>query len=306
MSISHISIATAFYRRLPNLHAMEVFAVAARAGSFSRAAVELNVTQSAVSRQVQQLEGALGTTLFVRHKRGLRLTREGEALLPIVDDAFGRLAKACDATRSASQVLTLRVPPTLARRWIIPLLPTLRGELADVEVRITTYEAFYPHFEDNAIDAAIVQGRGDWPDVESIRLMPELLTPVCSPTLAQKLREPEDLASIRLLHCDPLAAWGHWLNAAGVKGISARRGSAFDTLELALSAATRSQGVALGDLNLVRESLRDGVLVAPFNLVLDQGVNYYLVYPPLRANLPKIQALRDELLRAAAAMPSVT
>jgi LysR family glycine cleavage system transcriptional activator len=217
----------------------------------------------------------------------------------VVDDAFGRLASMCDSMRNASQVLTLRMPPTLATRWFLPLLPTLRGELADVDVRVTTYDAWLPKFEDNDIDAAIVQGRGEWTGVEAIRLVPELLTPVCAPALAQKLKTPADLASLRLLHCDPLSAWGRWLEGAGVRAISARRGSTFDTLELALSAATRGQGVALGDLNLIRESLRDGVLVAPFEHVFDQGVAYYLVYPPYRAHLPKIRALREWLLRAA-------
>jgi LysR family transcriptional regulator, glycine cleavage system transcriptional activator len=299
MRMEHTSNAPGFYRRIPHLLAIEVFAMAARAGSFSGAARELKITQSAVSRQVQQLERSLGATLFVRHKGGLRLTSDGEAILPVVDEVFGRLAKVCDSVRNASQVLTLRMPPTLATRWFLPLLPSLRGALADVDVRITTYDAWQPRFEDNDIDAAIVQGRGDWPNVEVTRLMPELLTPVCSPALAQKLGTPTDLATLRLLHCDPLAAWGRWLDAAGLSDISARRGPTFDTLELALSAATRGQGVALGDLNLIRESIRDGILVAPFECVLDQGIAYYLVYPPHRAHLPKIRALREWLLHAA-------
>jgi LysR family glycine cleavage system transcriptional activator len=224
MRMEHTSSAPGFYRRIPHLLAIEVFAMAARAGSFSGAARELKITQSAVSRQVQQLERSLGATLFVRHKGGLRLTSDGEAILPVVDEVFGRLAKVCDSVRNASQVLTLRMPPTLATRWFLPLLPSLRGPLTDVDVRITTYDAWQPRFEDNDIDAAIVQGRGDWPNVEVTRLMPELLTPVCSPALAQKLNTPADLATLRLLHCDPLAAWGRWLDAAGLAGISARRG----------------------------------------------------------------------------------
>jgi DNA-binding transcriptional LysR family regulator len=287
-----------FYRRLPNLHGIEIFAMAARAGSFSSAARELAVTQSAISRQVQQLERSLGTTLFVRHKGGLRLTSEGSALFPIAEEALSHLANVCDSLRSASQVLTLRMPPTLATRWFMPMLPSLRGELAGVEVRITTYDAWHPHFEDNSIDAAIVQGRGEWPGVEAIRLMPELLTPVCSPALAAQLKTPKDLARVPLLHRDPVASWAHWLDAAGFPKISSHRGATFDTLELALSAATRGQGVAVGDLNLMRESLRDGVLVAPFEHVLDEGIAYYLVYPPYRADLPKIRALRDWLVGA--------
>jgi LysR family glycine cleavage system transcriptional activator len=299
MSSDHASIEADFSRRLPPLHALEVFAVAARSGTFSRAAAALFVTQGAISRQVQQLEANLGVTLFIRHKRGLRLTPEGEALLPVVEDSFARLARICDGLRNAGQVLTLRMPPTLATRWFLPLLPALRRVMPDVDVRITTYDAWQPRFEESDVDAAIIQGRGDWPDVEAIPLMPERLAPVCSPELAKRLAAPADLAALPLLQCFPVQAWSRWLETAGVGWIPAHRGQSFDTLELALSAATRGQGVALGDLNLVRESLSDGILVAPFEQVLDQGMAYYLIYPPQRAALPKIRAFRDWLTAAA-------
>jgi DNA-binding transcriptional LysR family regulator len=299
MPSDHTSQAPSFHRRLPHLHALEVFAVAARCGTFSRAARELCVTQSAISRQIQQVEDYLGTSLFLRHKRGLTLTPEGEALRPVVDEALSRLTSICDTLRNAGQVLTLRMPPTLAARWFLPLLPSLRQLLPDVDVRVTTYDAWKPSFEDNDVDAAIVQGRGDWSGLESVKLMPEILTPVCSPALAKRLQRPADLDGVPLLHCHPLDGWGRWLIAAGLGRIASHRGQTFDTLELALSAATRGQGVALGDLNLTHESLRDGVLVAPFDLVLDQGVAYYLLYPPHRRLLPKIQALREWLVGAA-------
>ncbi|HLY54707.1 MAG TPA: LysR substrate-binding domain-containing protein [Stellaceae bacterium] len=295
---SYVSPAPSFDRRLPHLHALEVFAVAARCGTFSRAARELGVTQSAVSRQIQHIEQSLGATLFLRHKRGLTLTPEGEALRPVVDDALLRLAGICDALRNAGQVLTLRMPPTLAGRWFLRLLPALRQLLPDVDVRVTTYDSGKPSFADN-VDAAIVYGEGEWPDVEAIPLMSEILTPVCSPALAHGLAEPADIAGIPLLHCHPLDGWSRWLNLAGLGRIASHRGQTFDTLELALSAATRGQGIALGDLNLVRESLDDGVLVAPFDLVLDHGTSYYLLYPPHRRQLPKIQVLRDWLIAAA-------
>jgi LysR family glycine cleavage system transcriptional activator len=297
--VDHTSLAPSFHRPLPPLHALEVFAVAARCGTFSRAARELCVTQSAVSRQIQQIEEHLGATLFLRHKRGLTLTPEGEVLRPVVDDALARLTSVCDTLRNAGQVLTLRMPPTLAARWFLPLLPSLRQVLPDVDVRVTTYDSWKPSFEDNDVDAAIVQGRGDWPGLDATLLMPEILTPVCSPALAQRLAAPADIEGVPLLHCHPLDGWPRWLAAAGLGRILSHRGQTFDTLELALSAATRGQGVALGDLNLIRESLRDGVLVAPFDLVLDQGVAYYLLYPPHRRQLPKIQALRDWLAAAA-------
>ncbi|MDB6048741.1 MAG: Transcriptional regulator [Pseudomonas sp.] len=287
-----------FQLRLPPLRGLEVFAAAARYGTFSRAAKELFVTQSAISRQIQQLEEHLGVILFVRHKTGLRLTPEAEALLPVVEDAFARLTNMCNSLRTASQVLTLRMPPTLATRWFLPLLPSLRVLMPDVDVRVTTYDAWEPRFEDSDIDAAIIHGRGEWKGVEAIPLMAERLTPVCSPEMAKRLTQPADLKSMPLLHCIPANGWSRWLEAAGVGSIASHRGQTFDTLDLALSAATRGQGIALGDLNLVRESLKDGVLVAPFETELNQGIGYYLIYPALRAQLPKIRALREWLLDA--------
>jgi LysR family transcriptional regulator, glycine cleavage system transcriptional activator len=298
MPSDHASDSPSFAQRLPPVRALEVFAAAARFGTFSRAARELFITQSAVSRQIQQLEEHLGVMLFIRHKTGLRLTPEAEALLPVVDDAFARLSSMCNSLRSASQVLTLRMPPTLATRWFLPLLPSLRVVMPDVDVRVTTYDAWEPRFEDSDIDAAIIHGRGDWKGVEAIALMPERLTPVCSPDMAKHLSQPADLKSLPLLHCIPSHGWKRWLEMAGVRDVAAHRGQTFDTLDLALSAATRGQGVALGDLNLIRESLNDGVLVAPFEAELSQGIGYYLIYPAVRAQLPKIRALREWLLAA--------
>ena len=291
----HTMLTLSFQRRLPPLHALEVFAVASRCGSFSKAAKELFVTQGAVSRQIQQLEDFLGVGLFIRHRNGLRLTAEAEALLPVVEDAFGRVVRISESLRNTGQVITLRMPPTLAARWFLPRLPSLRQILPGMDVRLTTYDAWEPRFEDNDIDAAILQGRGEWPDVEAVKIMPELLTPVCSPEIATQLSTPLDLAKMPLLHCDPISGWARWFDVAGFGAIPSHRGQTFDTLELALSAATRGQGIALGDLNLIRESIADKVLVAPFDTVLDQGVSYFLVYPRQRAQLPKIKELRNWL-----------
>jgi DNA-binding transcriptional LysR family regulator len=279
------------------LHGLRVFAAAARCGSFSAAAKELSVTQGAISRQVQQLEEHLDVTLFVRHKLGLRLTTDGEALLPVVEDAFLRISRACDRMRNAGQVLTLRMPPTLAIRWFLPRLPLLRKVMPDVDVRITTFESRQSRSDSNDVDASIIYGRGNWSNMECIHLMSERLTPVCSPEIARSLSVPADLQSMQLLQCDPIQSWSRWLEAAGVSWIPSHR-QTFDTLEFALSAATRGQGVALGDLSLLKESLSAGVLVAPFDCVVDQGISYYLIYPPEKGSLPKIRALREWLISA--------
>ena len=298
MNSAHASTAPSFHRQLPPLHALDVFAASARYGTFSRAARELRVTQGAVSRQIQQLEEHLGLTLFIRHKLGLRLTPEGAALLPVIEDAFGKVAQICESLRAAGQVLTLRMPPTLASRWFLPLLPVLRETMPDIDVRIATYDAREPRFEDATIDAAIIHGRGGWPHVTAVPLMRELLTPVCSPALARELTSVEGLVRLPFLHCESPQPWGRWLAAAGASHITSHRGQTFDTLELAFAAATNGQGVALGDLNLLRGSLETGVLVAPFETVLDEGIGYHLIYPDYRGQMPKIRVLREALIDA--------
>jgi DNA-binding transcriptional LysR family regulator len=296
MQFDHASTAPSFHRRLPPLHALDVFTAAARFGTFSRAARELHVTQGAVSRQIQSLEDHLGLTLFIRHKTGLRLTPEAAALLPVIEEAFGQVAKICESLRAAGQVLTLRMPPTLASRWFLPLLPVLRENMPDIDVRIATYDAREPRFEDATIDAAIIHGRGDWPDLCAIPLMRELLTPVCSPVVARDLKSLDDLVGLPFLHCESAQPWGRWLAAAGASHITSHRGQTFDTLELALAAAAGGQGVALGDLNLVRSNLEAGTLVAPFETILDEGIGYYLVYPEHHGQMHKILVLRESLI----------
>ena len=293
---THESIGNPFHRRLPPMHAVTVFAVSAACRSFSRAAEQLFVTQGAVSRQVQQLEAFLGCPLFVRHKQGLKLTPEGEALLPVVHATLGRLADACDELRTVGQVMVLRMPPTFTARWFLPRLPELRALMPDVDVRITTHDAWEPAFDRSDVDAAVVRGMGQWPGVEAIELMREVQSPVCSPALAARLRSPADMSALPLLHTDPLDAWERWLQTHGLPTRHARRGQTFDTLELALAAATRGQGVVISDLILADESLRDGVLVRPFPGTIEQGIGYWLVYPPERAGQPKIRALREWML----------
>jgi LysR family glycine cleavage system transcriptional activator len=282
---------------MPPLHSLRVFTVAARCGSFSAAARELSVTQSAVSRQIQQLEAHLGVKLFARRKLGLRLTPDAEALVPAIEDAFARVSRACERVRTTGQVLTLRLPPTFAIRWLLPRLSTLRETMPGVDVRLITSESRQPLAASDDVDAAIIYGHGNWQDVACIHLMAERLTPVCSPELAKNLCAPADLQRAQLLQCDPIQAWDRWLEVAGVRWTPVYH-QTFDVLEFALLAAAHGQGVALGDLSLLKQTRREGVLVAPFDCIVDRGIGYYLIYPPERGVLPKIRALREWLAEA--------
>ncbi|WP_273499213.1 LysR substrate-binding domain-containing protein [Methylorubrum populi] len=277
-------------RRLP-LHALLVFATAMRSGSFTRAATTLGVTQGAVSRQVKYLEDEIGTALFVRHKLGLRATPAGESLFATVDDALGRIAATYDGLRQRRQTLTLRVPPTLAVRWFIPLLPSLRLALPDIDIRVATDDGRGRSLGEDGVDAAILYGRGSWSGLIAIPLLSERLTPVCSPALAADLATPHDLHRHRLLQCAPHDAWRRWLVQAGVNTDHLRHAETFDTLELALSAATRGMGITLGDKTLLSESFSDNILVAPFAQTLDLGMGYHLVFQDGRETTPTLGLL---------------
>jgi LysR family transcriptional regulator, glycine cleavage system transcriptional activator len=279
--------------------ALTVFATAAYAGSFSAAADQLNVTQSAVSRQIQMLEGYLGCPLFFRHKKGLQLTAQGQQLLPVVNDALGRIAGACEGLKQQDHVLVLRLPPTFASRWFLPRLSQLRDRMPGIEFRISTFQAWEPEFERSEVDAAVVQGDGQWRGVHAIALMPEQLTPVCSPDLVASLEQPHDVLKHTLLHCFPFNTWEQWLLDQGVHERGILPGQTFDTMELALLAAQNGQGLAIGDVNLIRAAMHTGALVTPFPESVKTGQGYYLVFPPDRLQLPKIRQLSDWMQRLA-------
>jgi len=282
---------------LPPLYALQAFVAAARLGSFTRAANELHLTQSAISRQILLLEDFFGEPLFVRQARGLALTATGTQLLPAVNDAFQTLTRATQALRQTRGVLTLRLPPTFASRWFLPRLPALRAALPELEVRVATHWGDAPDFSQPDVDAIIAHGAGGWPHVTQVPLMREMLAPLCAPALRGKLRRIDDLAHATLLHPDPRRReWAQWLKAAGTAPRGASRGQVFDTVDMALSAATRGQGVAIADPALAGDALRDGVLVMPFKRLVPSGMHYFLTYPAARNDAPKLMAFQDWLL----------
>jgi len=278
---------------LPPLYPLQAFVAAARLGSFTRAADELHLTQSAVSRQILLLEGFFACPLFVRGARGLALTAEGTQLLPAVNAAFDTLTQAAQSLLQARGVLTLQLPPTFASRWFLPRLPQLRAALPELELRIATHWGDAPDFSRSDVDAIVAHGPGGWPHLVEVPLMREMLTPVCSPALRTTLRRIDDLAQATLLHPNPQRReWAQWLSQAGATGVRAARGQVFDTVDMAVSAATRGQGVAIADPALLQEALNDGVLVMPFKRRVASGMSYFLTYPTQRAESRKLQAFQ--------------
>lgn len=286
-------------RSLPPLNGLRAFEAAARHLSFTRAAEELHVTQAAVSHQIKGLEERLGMRLFRRLNRSLLLTDEGQRLFLAARDAFERLAEAIEGLRARDTggPLTVSVLPSFAAKWLVPRLSRFQERYPDIDLRITALERLVDLVRDD-VDVAIRFGSGKWPGVRAEMILEDRVTPVCSPALAERLREPADLAHVTLLHetMEPMRNfpdWAAWLRAAGVTGVDVSRGLRFSHTHILLQAAIDGRGVALGQSPLAADDLAAGRLVAPFDLSLPVGYAYYLVYLPEAAERPKIKAFRE-------------
>ena len=292
-------------RRLPSLNGLKAFEAAARHLSFTRAAAELNVTQAAVSHQVKALEERLGLALFRRLNRALLLTDEGQALLPPLSEALDRMALAVDglARREETGVLTVSTLDSFAAGWLVRRLRRFRALYPDIEIRIATSNHLVDFTRDD-VDIAVRYGRGEWPGLDSVRLMTEEIFPVCSPALladGPPLEKPQDLCFHTLLHEEMLEDWRMWLLAAGVGDVDPTRGPWYTQANLVILAAMAGEGVALGRSVLVADDLAAGRLVKPFDVSLPAEYAYYVVHPEAAAGRPKVRAFRDWLLEEASA-----
>jgi LysR family transcriptional regulator, glycine cleavage system transcriptional activator len=288
-------------RRLPPLNALRAFEAAARHLSFTRAAQELHVTQTAVSHQIKALEERLGVRLFRRLPRGLLLTEEAQRLLPPVRDAFDQIAAATErlvAVGSGGR-LTVSVLPSFAAKWLVPRLGRFRAAHPDLDLRISAASELVDFARDD-VDVGIRMGRGVYPGLRVERLFGEALVPVCSPLLREgphPLRRPEDLRHHVLLHDDDdYTGWELWLRLAGVPDVPARRGPVFTDSAMVVQAAAEGQGVALARRVLAAGDLAAGRLIQPFDVSIPHDLAYYLVCPEATADQPKIAAFRSWLL----------
>ena len=295
---------------LPPLSALRAFEAAGRHQSITRAAAELHVTPAAVSHQVKSLEDYLGVELFRRVGNALLLTDAGQALLPGLRTGFAELARAVESLRGrdATGAIVLSVAPIFATKWLIPRLERFRALHPQIDVRISASIALCD-FERDGVDAAVRIGRGRYPGLAADRLFGESVIPMCSPKRlggAHPLATPADLAHHVLLHVDwpgaepVLPDWESWLRAMGVAGVDPKPGPRFSQPDHAMQAAIEGVGVVLGWRGLAERDLVAGRLVAPFDLPIPLEVSFFLVYPEIGKQRPKLVAFRDWLLREAA------
>lgn len=282
------------------LNALRAFEASARHLSFTRAASELNVTQTAVAAQVKKLESQLGTPLFRRLPRGLALTDEGEALLPMLTDAFGRIAAMLDRFQGGNyrEPLTVGAVGTFAVGWLLPRLAAFERDHPFVDMRLLTHNNRV-EVAAEGLDYAIRFGDGAWHGIHADPLFEAPLSPVCAPDLASRLSAPADLARQSLLRSYRADEWGRWFTAAGVADAPLLRGPVFDSSLALAAAAAQGAGVALLPVRLFDADIRSGRLVQPFRLSVGAG-RYWLTRLQSKVASPAMLAFRSWLLEEAA------
>lgn len=291
---------------LPPLNGLRAFEAAARHLSFTRAAEELHVTQTAISHQIRKLEDQLGVRLFVRMPGAVHLTPAAETYLSAVHGAFEDLRSATAELRGSTgpRMLRLSTTPSFATKWLVPRLAGFQAAHPELAVEISTTMSLVD-FRREEVDLAIRYGRGAWPGLRATWLLAEDIIPVCAPGLRDgpmPLRMPADLARHRLISTTTFGdEWALWLTAAGLSPALAERAMVFDMPILAIQAAIDGMGVALGHTPLVEADLAAGRLVAPFPMSLPSAMGFYIVTPEASAERPEIALLRDWLVASTGA-----
>jgi LysR family glycine cleavage system transcriptional activator len=288
---------------LPPLAAVRVFEATARLGNLSRAAAELNMTQSAVSYHIRQVEAFAGAPLFVRLARGVELTPRGRLIAPVVSRSLAELRQAFRLLREESDnLLVISTMQTIASSWLAPRIGKLQLLHPELAVRLDV-SARLVDFASESVDVAIRSGRGEWPGLSSHFLIAQTFTPVASPDYLSREGRPATpsalLAHVLIAPSDTW--WQVWFDAAGVAGPLriARPGIDVETQQMATRVALAGHGVTLVTPGFVQDDLTAGRLVQLFDMVTTAGLNYYIVYPEAVAQRRKIRLFRDWALAEA-------
>ncbi|MCD6732437.1 MAG: LysR family transcriptional regulator [Burkholderiaceae bacterium] len=284
-------------RKIPSNLALVAFESAARHQSFTKAARELSVTQSAVCRQVAGLEGFLGVELFRRTRRGVVLTEAGANYgrqVAVRLDEIERDALAMMSNAGRGGMLELAVVPTFATRWLLPRLRAFIGAHADVAVNLTPRTRPFL-FEGTPFDAAIYAGESNWPGTEGVFLMHENLVAVASPKLVAPRRKiaARDLGRMRLLQQSTRPyAWRLWFDSLGLRVRNDLAGPRMELFSMLTEAAIQGMGAALIPRFLVEDELRRGLLLELVDHRYLSDRSYYLIYPERKAENPLLRTFR--------------
>lgn len=288
----------------PSLASLRTFEAAGRHLSFTRAAIELHITQSAVSRQMQSLENYLGIRLFNRSPQRITLTPAGTTYLNDIRDTLSRIQQATLKLLSeeGGGMLSIATPPAFGMRWLIPRLSRFHSRNPDIMITLITRNAVFD-LAAEGVDAAIHYGNSDWPNVGSVRLTGEQVVVVGSRAYLRQLsplRSPKDIRKAVLLqHMRRPNAWRDWMTGLGVEGANPLAGPRFEHYFMLIQAAVVGLGLALIPRIIIAEELQAGRLVAPFKTDFASHESYCLVYPNDKADDPKLRRFREWLVEEA-------
>ncbi|MBJ6127871.1 LysR substrate-binding domain-containing protein [Microvirga splendida] len=279
-----------------HLNGLRALEAAGRLGNLRAAAEELGVTVGAVSQQILKAEEQFGRPLFERHPKGLRPTAFGEDVLRFLSAGFGEISAGLAlAERRREGVLTVSVAPVFASKWLVWRLQHFREQNPDIRIRIDADVSLVdPGSSD--VDVCIRVGRGGWPNVKAEKLLDQFVFPVCSPALAERLRQPHDLAAVPIIRePTPMFGWNAWLGPNGLDESILGDGPVFSDASLCLDAAVAGQGVFLGWETLARDAIAMGRLAPPFPDRYDTGISYWFVTARSAPATRAVSAFRDWL-----------
>jgi LysR family glycine cleavage system transcriptional activator len=289
-------------QKLPPLNALRAFEASARLTSVQQAARELNVTPSAVSQQVHNLERWVGFPLLERGSRKLQPTAQGRAYQGALASAFEQIAEATASLSAgrASQSICITCTPGFTVQWLVPRLQNFQDKHPEIEVRIdASTRRVVLRAED--VDLGVRHGLGRYPGLVAEKLLDDDLIPAASPDLLtgrKRVRVPNDLTKHALLHIETRDDWRMWLQSQGVD-IDWRRGPLLVDTAIGIQAAVAGKGIILARRSLIADELSNGRLVAPLSQSLSTGTAYFLVYPPERMSSAPIRAFRNWILKEA-------
>lgn len=286
-------------RQLPPLKSLASFEAAARHCSFTSAANELNVTQSAISHQIRQLENILGVQLFNRQPRHLSLTEAAKILLPEITESLNRMdsivGKVKQLRDNSANRLSIRVAPSFALAWLSPRLGEFWLKHPDIELCLFHSHAI-TNFDTENIDMGVAYGKGDWPGIQTELLLKLDFFPVCSPKLFDNKKTPPglcDLKEYNLLHEVDYECWTRWIELAGMKDMNPYQGSIIDDTNVLVQAAIDGKGIALGSSIFVDPYLEDGSLIKLSDISMQNDDGYYVIYPDNTATSSFVTLFKD-------------
>lgn len=287
---------------LPPLYALRAFERAAALGSFTLAAQALNITPSAVSKHIRNLEAHFACRLFVRRGHSLALTGHGRLLAQELQPAFRRIEQACALFAREFSVLRLKAPTSLMMSWLLDCLGEYRaqGMVPAVQAGSVWMDQDHVDFAGEPFDCAVLLANGRFgADIEAVKLFEEWLVPVCAPAVLAQMGENWNWSACRLIHPSPdKRDWRRWLAGAGAgdAAVDDSAGEVFDCLEQAAMAAAAGHGITIGDRALCRRAVAEGRLVQPFAKAVPTGDAYYLVWPKHSRKADAVRALGRFLL----------